>query len=297
MNKFSIFLPVHNGSEYIKQCINSILSQTYEHFNLEILENKSNDGTYEWLMDIVDPRIRIWPSDLFLNIEDNWNRILSLPKNEYMTIIGHDDILYPNYLETINTIIEDNPDANLYNTHFDLINEKNEIIRECFPINPIEKSEHYLALRMIFAEDSFGTGYMMRSGDYDKNGGIPLYNKLLFADDALWIRIINEGYKYTSKYKCYAYRMHTSSISHTKETSDFYSSLNEYLFFLQNLKKVNIFFKEIIDRNIENYIIHFLGNTKFAAKIMAQFYNGGKKFYTKQIILFLLVYKLKKFFR
>jgi glycosyltransferase involved in cell wall biosynthesis len=47
--KFSIILPVKNGGEYVKECVQSILAQSCPDFNLHILENCSTDGTAEWL--------------------------------------------------------------------------------------------------------------------------------------------------------------------------------------------------------------------------------------------------------
>ena len=45
MTQFSIFLPVRNGWPYVQQCVESILNQTYPHFELVILDNQSTDNT------------------------------------------------------------------------------------------------------------------------------------------------------------------------------------------------------------------------------------------------------------
>src|SRR5436305_12023686 len=103
--KFSIILPVKNGGNYIKECVQSILLQTYTDFTLHILENKSTDGTAEWLQTLKDERIVIIPSETSLTIEENWARILSIEKNEFMTIIGHDDLFDTNYLQIMNGLI------------------------------------------------------------------------------------------------------------------------------------------------------------------------------------------------
>src|SRR5204862_7663308 len=122
--RFSIILPVKNGGAYVKECVSSILAQTYPAFNLHILENCSTDGTAEWLNTLKDERIIIYPAEKPLTIEENWGRIISIPRNEYMTMIGHDDVLDPNYLEVMNGLIEKYPDASLYQTHFRYIDGK-----------------------------------------------------------------------------------------------------------------------------------------------------------------------------
>lgn len=286
--KYTIILPVHNGGEFIKQCIESIISQTYKEFNLDILENKSSDGTDKCLSTLNDKRIRIWKSDKLLTIEDNWKRILSIPKNNYMTIIGHDDILYPDYLAIMNEMILKNPDAKLYQSHFDLIDEKGKVIRECWPMPAVERGEHFLALRMSQSIDSFGTGYMMRSKDYESVGGIPNYKKLLFADDALWIKIINNGYMNITPRKCFAYRFHNQSVSHTLDIKDFYNSLKEYIIFLSKIKMSNSYYLHIVENNLRKYIHHYLGNTIYSEKLINSVYPNSKRLNTKSRIAKLL---------
>src|SRR5688500_18219442 len=99
--KYSVILPVRNGGEYVKECVNSILSQTYTGFNLHVLDNCSSDGTYEWISSINDSRIVIHRSETPLTIEKNWERVLSISKNEFITLIGHDDVLDGNYLQVM----------------------------------------------------------------------------------------------------------------------------------------------------------------------------------------------------
>src|SRR5687768_12685451 len=93
--KYSIIIPVRNGGDYLKECVASILAQTYKDFTLHILENDSTDGTKEWLSQLTDPRIIIKPSSAAFGIEENWSRIVSLEKNEFMTVIGYDDLFHP----------------------------------------------------------------------------------------------------------------------------------------------------------------------------------------------------------
>ena len=116
--KYSIILPVRNGGEYVKECVHSILSQTLNDFNLIVLDNCSTDGTLQWIQSLHDERIIIYPSNKPLTIEENWARIKEVKKNEFMTLIGHDDLLCTDYLETMEALIAQHPSASLYQTHF-----------------------------------------------------------------------------------------------------------------------------------------------------------------------------------
>src|SRR5215217_7461060 len=133
--RYSIILPVHNGGGYVKECVNSILSQSFTEFNLHVLDNYSTDGTLEWISSIRDERVKIYPSEKFLTMEENWQRVTSIPKNEMMTLIGHDDLLDQNYLSVMNGLIERHPSASLYHAHFRYIGPKGQLIRHAKPMD------------------------------------------------------------------------------------------------------------------------------------------------------------------
>jgi len=236
MNAYSIILPVRNGGEYVKECINSILAQTYTGFNLIVLDNASTDGTLEWIRSIIDNRIVIHPSPVSLSIEDNWARITSVPKNEFMTCIGHDDILLPGYLEEMNRLITANPAAALYQTHFTYIDAQGMPIRDCKPMQPQLTAAAFLEQILTSSIDINGTGFMLRSSDYDAAGGIPLYPNLLFADFALWLEVTRRGGIAVSPGNYFQYRIH-QSMTTVSTDEKFQSAVALYVNYLHSLKE------------------------------------------------------------
>lgn len=197
--RFSIILPVRNGGEYIKECVTSILAQTYADFNLLVLDNDSTDGTLQWLHTISDKRLQIYPSSFSLSIEENWKRIKDVPRNEFMTMIGHDDILLPGYLQEMSMLIKKHPNAGLYQSHFDYIDEKGKFVRDCQPMAEEQGADEFLSCQFQRKIDSTGTGYMIRSLVFDKLGGMPShYPNLIFADFQLWVSAMLTAYKATS---------------------------------------------------------------------------------------------------
>ena len=57
--KISILTPVWNGLPYIKECINSVLKQDFQDWQLIVSDNGSTDGTLEYLDSLTDKRIRV----------------------------------------------------------------------------------------------------------------------------------------------------------------------------------------------------------------------------------------------
>ena len=204
-------MPLRNGGKYLKECINSILLQTRTDYNIIILDNLSTDGSVEWLRSLQNDKIIIHTSTKSLEIEENWNRVLSVEKNEFMTLIGHDDILLPDYLETIDALIVAFPDASLYQTHFDYIDDRGVKIRTCKPMPEMEKGPQLLASFLQNKLDLMGTGFMMRSKDYDLLGGIPDYPNLLYADLEIFMELTMQSYKVTSPKITFYFRIHQST--------------------------------------------------------------------------------------
>ncbi len=253
MQKFSIILPVRNGGEYVKLCINSILSQTINNFNLIVLDNCSIDGTLEYIQSLGDDRIVLYPSSKPLTIEENWGRIVSVNKNKFITLIGHDDILFPDYLAEMEQLIHTYPEASLYQTHFVYIDAKGRMIRKCKPMVEIEDGPSFLKTFLQNKIDVMGTGFMMRSVDFDLLGGMPSYPNLLFADFELWLNLSDLSFKATSSKECFAFRIHQGTTSISPDIK-FQQSYEKFIYFLVQLKQRNIQFQE----TIQNYSKEFL---------------------------------------
>ena len=239
MSKFSIILPVHNGGTFVKGCVHSIVAQENKDFDLLILENKSNDGTGEWLQSLMDERIKIFPSTQLLTIEENWARIVDLPKNEFITIIGHDDLLLPGYLQKMEELIQEHPAASLYQSHFTYIDGDGRFIRECLPMDEKQSGHEFLACQMRRTMDSMGTGYMMRSKDYDSIGGIPAhYPNLIFADYELWLKLTLRSYKATTRESLFQYRVYNNT-SLLTNAEQYQRAFGQYIHFIYGLVKEN----------------------------------------------------------
>jgi hypothetical protein len=102
-----------------------------------------------------------------------------------------------------------------------------------------ETAEDFLAARLRLRRDSFGTGYMFRTADYIRVGGIPMYRKLMFADDALWLALMRETYKATLPRELFSYRLHSGATSHSPDWRSTFDALGRYLEFLDGYGQSN----------------------------------------------------------
>lgn len=264
MAKYSIILPLRNGGEYLKDCVRSVLAQNYTDFNLVILENKSTDGSIEWLKSLGDKRIEIYPAEEPLSIEENWKRILTVPKNEFMTFIGHDDLLDGNFLDVIDQLILNHPTASLYQTHCRIVGQHGEKLYSCKPMDEEQDVYEYLSFYFSGISDLL-MGQVMRSSDYNDVGGLPAYPNLQFADLVLWIELIRKSYRATSLSECCAKRIHESATTRSSAPIKLYYAFMEALSYLLELKKTDSKMAEVFERYASDFlnlytksIAHFL---------------------------------------
>jgi glycosyltransferase involved in cell wall biosynthesis len=215
----------------------SILGQTLNDFNVIVLDNASTDGTAEWIESLNDSRIVLYRSPQSLTIEANWGRIKDVAKNEFITLIGHDDLLHAHYLQEMDDLIARHPSAALYQTCFNFIDAQGGLIRNCLPMDEVQYSHEFLASQMARTIDSTGTGYMMRSADYDKLGGMPVsYPNLIFADYALWLGLMRKGYKATAVRSSFSYRIHPS-VSYVSNGMVYQEAFAKYVTLVNTLIK------------------------------------------------------------
>ncbi len=255
--KFSIIVPTFNSEKWIQQCVNSILSQAFRDFEIIILDSGSTDETLGWLKTIKDERLILYKTDKRLSIEENWGRIINVPKKEYMTILGHDDILQPGFLKEINQLISLNPDASLYQTHFAFINATGKIIRKCKPMKEKYSKYDFLNSVMNNSIDLTATGYVMRSKDYDDIHGIPVnYPNLLFADFELWQRLINKSYMVVSPLNLFSFRVH-KSVTSVSQDYRLHAAFEIFIQFLVNLKQQDNQMKTIIEKYGSQFLLFY----------------------------------------
>jgi len=90
----SIITPVYNGLPYIKECIDSVLSQDYEDWEMIITDNCSTDGTVDYLKTIRDSRIKIFYQEENLGIFGNLNFAFTQATATISHILCADDYFY-----------------------------------------------------------------------------------------------------------------------------------------------------------------------------------------------------------
>ncbi len=93
MIRCTIAIPVFNRVDLISDCLASALAQPGADIDVLVVDNHSDDGTWELLQRVSDPRLRLVRNERNLGLFGNFNRCLDLARGEYLRFLCSDDRL------------------------------------------------------------------------------------------------------------------------------------------------------------------------------------------------------------
>jgi glycosyltransferase involved in cell wall biosynthesis len=97
-NLVSIIIPCYNASSYIKETINSVLTQTFQNFEILVINDGSTDDSSHIIKTIKDDRIHLIEQENH-EVSFTRNKGIALAKGEYVVFLDADDLLHPSFLE------------------------------------------------------------------------------------------------------------------------------------------------------------------------------------------------------
>lgn len=143
----SIVIPVYNGSNYLNQAIDSVLSQTYRNIEIIVVNDGSNDnGKTEKIALSYGDQIRYFKQENG-GVASALNLAINKMRGDYFSWLSHDDLYYPNKIEKQIEYLANNNFQNivLY-SDYDLIDENSNLISECIKPHEILKTKPEYAL-------------------------------------------------------------------------------------------------------------------------------------------------------
>jgi glycosyltransferase involved in cell wall biosynthesis len=126
---FSVVIPTHNRAELILKTLNSVLSQTYQNYEVVVIDDASTDNTAE----VLAPLIRT-QSIRYVRHEQNYERAQSRntgmknARGAFVTFLDSDDLMYPTNLEDAADFIKANPTSKLFHNLYQLVDENDHVL-------------------------------------------------------------------------------------------------------------------------------------------------------------------------
>jgi glycosyltransferase involved in cell wall biosynthesis len=133
MPTVSVIIPTYNRADTIVRAVRSVLSQTYNDWELIIVDDGSTDNTIEKIRDI-DPRLKIiTQKNQGASVARNVG--IQASRGKYIAMLDSDDGWYPNYLEACVTFLESHPEEDVVQTEY--VWNRGKLPYEVLPITEI----------------------------------------------------------------------------------------------------------------------------------------------------------------
>ena len=131
-SKVSIGMPVYNGERFIRETLDSLLSQTFTDFDLIISDNASTDGTQDSCRDYSakDSRIRYYRNSENIGASRNYRRVFELSSGAYFRWANHDDLFAPESLARCVEVLDSHPSVVLVYPKTRLIDQSGHVISD-----------------------------------------------------------------------------------------------------------------------------------------------------------------------
>lgn len=190
MPKVSVILPVYNGEKYLKEAVDSILSQTFTDFELLLLNDGSTDASEDIIQSYTDERIVYIKNEENRGLIFTLNKGIDLAKGDYIARMDADDVTVPQRLEKQLAHLEKNKTVMLF-TRVKLIDAAGNRLpdweddaRNTKPaqIKNFLKKDNCLAHPTAMSSANLFKQYRYR------------YNQKYSEDYDLWLRLLADGY-------------------------------------------------------------------------------------------------------
>ena len=97
----SVILPVYNGLPFLKASVESVLQQTHPDFQFFIVDDRSDDGSADYLRTLNDPRVQLFFNENNKGLFYNLNLLIKKSDTSLIKLWSQDDIMYPGCIEQI----------------------------------------------------------------------------------------------------------------------------------------------------------------------------------------------------
>ena len=212
MNKLiSIITPSYNCKDFIKDTIDSVISQTYINWEMIIVDDCSKDNTVDLIKGLIknENRIRLICLDKNVGAAMARNKALELANGNYIAFLDSDDIWHENKLEKQIKFMQDKNYAISY-TSYETINEQGMLNNHYINTVKSLNLKQYLKNTII----GFSTSMINKSLIKEE---IKFLNIRIRQDTNLWITLLKYGYiAYGLNENLVKYRIHSNSISANK---------------------------------------------------------------------------------
>lgn len=203
-------MPVYNSSEFISESIDSVLHQTYQNWELIVIDDHSTDNTVAIVKDYcsTDSRITLLTSESNNGVAATRNIGLQAAKGTYIAFLDSDDLWLPDKLMIQLSFMEKNQIAFCFSSYERFDSESNGKLA-------VVNAPEVLMADDVLTNTVIGCLTVMVNKGIVGDFRMPLIKHM--EDNATWYTILSRGYKaYGLQTVLAKYRVHQNSLTQNK---------------------------------------------------------------------------------
>tara|TARA_B100001750_G_scaffold248161_1_gene277196 strand:- start:2947 stop:4020 length:1074 start_codon:yes stop_codon:yes gene_type:complete len=217
MPSISVIMTVLNGEKFISKSIDSLFAQSYQNWELIIINDGSTDDTEDIIKTFNSLKIKIITNKSTMGTSYSRNLAISRTKGHYIAILDSDDISLPKRFELQKNYLDNNSNVGLVGCNMAIIDENCEILKEEDEIHsrPFPSEPTYVKWRLLWNNVICHSSVMFRKTIYEKTNGY--HQELPFAADYyLWNDFARISEIYQIPEKLVQYRLHSESLTNVE---------------------------------------------------------------------------------
>ncbi len=239
MSKLIIAIPTYNRKDYLRDCLNSILNQTFSDFEVYVFDNCSNYDIESFLKEFNDPRIKLLKNIKNIGGMANFEKIFAYNfDSQYLVVFHDDDTMHPEFLEKTTTLLDSNEDVVFVGTNINFIKDpkkmghfksfkKAGVLYRC-------PTPHSL-IKLILSDFNIGFDTIVyRSNKIIKDLGTFTYKYYKWSDRPYLIELSKKGKVLILKEKLVNYRIHQNQDSKANSQEKINELLALFSFYKKN---------------------------------------------------------------
>ena len=210
MPAISVVMPVYNAAPFLREAIDSILTQSFSDFELLILNDGSTDASKEIISSYADARIRLIDHNVNRGYVKLLNEGIGIASGKYLARMDADDVSESSRFAIQYEFMESNPGYVVYGSSYKLIGSGK--------VNKMPLTDEEIKLKMLYLTPFCHPSVIIRTQILKQHKLFYDESHMPAEDHMMWVNLSKYGRFGNSEQPLLNYRIHNNNISTKKRT-------------------------------------------------------------------------------
>lgn len=195
MSRLSFILPAYKR-RYLADAIRSILAQTFNDFELVVVDDCSPENLHEVVAEFSDARLKYVRNEQNIggeNLVSAWNKAMTYADGEWCVLASDDDVYHPKFVESLLALAERYPQCEVVHCRTGIIDENGNLTKVAEKRPEFESCADLLYARGVKRCLQTVPEFMFKREAFARIGGFISFPLAWYSDDATWLTLASDN--------------------------------------------------------------------------------------------------------